>query len=119
MTRSSLNDFLENHKNLENLDREKVESVFAGTCTMIAKGIGQRAFRLTTAVNAALVDSVMVGVATRLDSGPITKPDKLGDAFEQLIADEDFQRAVGRATADEERVRARFSKAEAAFAAVE
>jgi hypothetical protein len=113
-----LNDFLEAHKNLEGLDRSAIESIFGTTCTMIARGIGQRAFRLTNAVNAALVDSVMVGVATRLDAGPIKKPDQLGDAFDQLRTDEDFERAVGRATADEERVRTRFDKAEAAFAKV-
>jgi hypothetical protein len=113
-----LNDFLADHKDLEGLEREKVDAVFGGTCTMIAKGIGKRAFRETTAVNAALVDSVMVGLATRLQSGPIKETDELGDAFDGLIADEEFQRAVGRATADEERVRTRFAKAESAFANV-
>jgi hypothetical protein len=82
---------------------------------MIAKGIGKRAFRLMNAVNAALVDSVMVGVASRLKVGPIKKADELGEAFDRLIWDEEFQRAVGRATADEERVRSRFTKAESAF----
>jgi Protein of unknown function DUF262 len=113
-----LNDFLAEHKDLEGLERKKVEAVFADTCTMIAKGIGKRAFRLTNAVNAALVDSVMVGVASRLQTGSIKKPDELGEAFDRLIADEEFQRAVGRATADEERVRTRFAKAESAFANV-
>jgi hypothetical protein len=114
-----LNDFLEDHKNLEGLDRQKLESVFSETCKVIAKGIGARAFRLTTAVNAALVDSVMVGVASRLASGPIEKPENLAPAFDKLVADEAFQKAVGRATADEERVKTRFAMAEAAFSDVD
>lgn len=111
-----LNDFLHDHQNLEGLNRKKIASTFATTSEVIARGIGERAFRLTNAVNAALVDSVMVGVARRLQSGPITKPERLHESYEALLADEDFVTAIGRATADEERVRIRLAKAEAAFA---
>jgi Protein of unknown function DUF262 len=111
-----LNDFLADHQNLQGLKRSEVESVFDATCKVIAQGIGERAFRLTNAVNAALVDAVMVGVARRLEKGPIKKPALLGKSYEALLADADFALAIGRATADEERVRTRFGKAEAAFA---
>src|SRR5262245_122710 len=111
-----LNDFLSEHKNLEGLDRASVETTFAATSKVIARGIGDKAFRLKNAVNAALVDSVMVGVARRLESGPIEKPDELRTPYEALVADEDFATAIGRATADEERVRTRLTKAQAAFA---
>lgn len=111
-----LNDFLGDHQNLEGLDKARIESTFAATSEVVARGIGEHAFRLTNAVNAALVDSVMVGVAKRLESGPIKKPEQLRKSYEVLLADEEFETAIGRATADEERVRTRLSKAEAAFA---
>jgi hypothetical protein len=66
-----LNDFLADHRDLNGLDADAIRSTFVATSQAIAKGIGERAFRLTNAVNAALVDSVMVGVATRLSEGPI------------------------------------------------
>lgn len=111
-----LNDFLGDHQNLEGLKRSKVESVFTETCEVVAKGIGDRAFRLTNAVNAALVDSIMVGVAKRLERGPIKRPALLRKSYDALLADADFALAIGRATADEDRVKTRFAKAEAAFA---
>jgi hypothetical protein len=113
-----LNDFLADHRDLAGLDANVIRSLFTETSQAIAKGVGDRAFRLTNAVNAALVDSVMVGVATRLESGAITDPAALGAAYKALIADEDFLAAIGRATADEERVKTRLDKAKEAFAAV-
>jgi len=111
-----LNDFLGDHQNLEGLDKDKVESIFTQTSEVIARGIGERAFRLRNAVNAALVDSVMVGIARRLESGPIKNLPELRKSYDALLADEDFVAAIGRATADEERVKTRLAKAQAAFA---
>lgn len=111
-----LNDFLGDHQNLKGLNKTKVRKTFETTSEMVARGIGERAFRLTNAVNAALVDSIMVGIAKRLEMGPITKPEELRKSYDALLADEEFERSIGRATADEERVRTRLEKSEAAFA---
>jgi hypothetical protein len=113
-----LNDFLGEHRDLEGLDRDSVKSAFDATCQAVARGIGERAFRLTNAVNAALVDSVMVGVAKRLERGPLKDHAAMLAAYEGLLADTDFLSSIGRATADEERVKTRLDKAEAAFAEV-
>ncbi len=113
-----LNTFLDEHQHLQGLKREQVERIFADTCSVIARGIGARAFRITAQVNAALVDSVMYGVARRLDKGEVKKPDELGSAYDLLTGDPEFVAAIGRATADEDRVRLRLSKATEAFATV-
>lgn len=111
-----LNTFMKEHRSLQGLDAEALRTRFAETCAVLAAGPGQRAFRTTRQVNAALVDSVMVGVARRLESGPIRDPQTLTPALEALLADTEFQLAIARATADEERVNTRLSKATAAFA---
>jgi hypothetical protein len=113
-----LNRFLDDHQHLEGIDPERVKHVFAQTCSLIARAVGPRAFRVTAQVNAALVDSVMYGVARRLDRGPIENTEELGKAYERLVSDPEFVAAIGRATADEDRVRLRLTKAAEAFDAV-
>jgi hypothetical protein len=113
-----LNEFLRDHRNLEGLDEEHIRHTFQSTCRVLSEGVGKRAFRIRNQVNAALVDSAMVGLARRLDKGPITDMKELASAFEILLADQDFVSAIARATADEERVSRRLSKAEEAFSLV-
>ena len=57
-------------------------------------------------------------MAHRIDAGPIQHPDTLANAFDRLIADAEYLGAIGKATADDDRVALRMSKAMAAFAAV-
>lgn len=113
-----LNTFMKEHRDLEGLDEAKIRGIFSETCAALEQGVGTRAFRVKTQVNAALVDSVLVGVARRLMNGPISQPQRLGPAFDDLVAKEDFQTAIGRATADEERVERRLSLATAAFSQI-
>jgi hypothetical protein len=103
---------------LEGLDEEHIRHTFQSTCRVLSEGVGKRAFRIRNQVNATLVDSAMVGLARRLDKGPITDMKELASAFEILLADQDFVSAIARATADEERVSRRLSKAEEAFSLV-
>ena len=66
-----LNTFLKAHRNLEGIDPDALRSRFDETCKTLAAGPGPRAFRSTRQVNAALVDSVMVGLARRLEAVPV------------------------------------------------
>jgi hypothetical protein len=113
-----LNNFLKTHRNLEGLNVEDLKARFIATCELLAAGPGGRAFRLTRQVNAALVDSVMVGLTRRLDKGPVDDPSNVTKALNRLLADEEFQTSIARATADEERVATRLQKATDAFAAI-
>ena len=62
-----LNDFMERHRDMSGLSEDGLRKVFARTCDAIDAGPGKSAFRITRQVNAALVDSVMVGIAKRLE----------------------------------------------------
>jgi len=113
-----LNDFVKAHRSCQGVDVTALSQMFADVCSVIAKYVGRRAFRATGQVNAALVDAVMFGLAKRLDQGPITSPEDISGAFEQLVKEADFLTAIGRATADEDRVARRLSMGTAAFSAV-
>lgn len=112
-----LNDFLRERKQLKGLRKREITSVFTKTCAALNESIGSKAFRLKRAVNAALVDSVMVGMARRIAKKPASSPDakKVKRSFQKLITQDEFLTAIGRATADEERVRTRLSLATKAF----
>jgi Protein of unknown function DUF262 len=114
--KSFLNDFLKDHRQGGGLDLNHLAAHFRATCATINNGLGRRAFRTANAVNAALVDAVMVAIARRLEAGPVADLESLQAPFETLVKDDDFDWAIGRATADEERVERRLAMATKAFA---
>jgi len=115
--RSFLNTFTKRHRHLEGLQADEIRRLFEATCTALNDGPGTGAFRAKIAINAALVDSVMVGMARRIaEKEAAPDPSRVTLAHKKLLEDEDFLGAIGRATADEERVKQRLGKATAAFA---
>lgn len=113
-----LNHFVRNHRDCSGVDVKELSRVFREVCAVLVQGIGRKAFRATSQLNAALVDSVTIGVARRLKRGPITQPAQLAHAYDRLLKDESFLSAIGRATADEDRVERRLGLATRAFAEV-
>lgn len=114
-----LNRYMAANVDLQRNDEGELRSLFESTVETIHNCIGSRAFRLKTAINAAIADSVMVGVARRLAAGKPTKPESFKSAYEELLKDAEYLKASGRSTADEEFVRLRLDRAIAAFARVE
>jgi hypothetical protein len=113
---SFLNDFMGRYKKLEKQRADEMRKVFDETIHAVYKAIGSSAFRPVRALNAAVFDSVMVGLARRLDRGPVTDLDKFKTAYDNLLQDDKFLDACGRGTAGEERVKTRISLATGAFA---
>jgi hypothetical protein len=72
-------------------------------------------FLTIRALNAAVFDSVMVGIARRLERGPVTDLEQLRAKYEELLHDQAFLDACGRGTAGEERVKTRIGLATASF----
>lgn len=114
-----LNRYMASNVNLQSADESELRPLFESTAETIDKYIGPRAFRLKTAINAAVADSVMVGVARRLAVGPVMKPEGFKVAYDSLLKDVEYLKATGRSTADEEFVRLRLEHSTAAFAQVE
>lgn len=111
-----LNDYAGDHRNPTSHDLQRLESEFSRTADVILERLGPRAFRLERTVNAALVDSLMVGVATRLRTGSATGASApWQEAYNALMKDKEYKDAISRSTADEESVKTRVSKATEAF----
>jgi hypothetical protein len=97
---------------------ERLSTVFRVTIEKVNSAIGPRAFRIIRALNAAAFDAVMVGLARRLDSGPVPSDTGVSEAYDILVANDEFRQACERATADEENVRKRLALSTDAFAGV-
>jgi hypothetical protein len=92
-----------------------MRDVFDQTVAVIADAIGPRAFRPEKALNAAIFDSVMVGLARRRKRGLISDLGAVHTAYLALLDDEEFQRTYRKATADVDNVRRRLALATHAF----
>jgi len=107
--------FAKAHKNADSQFISSCRQVFVKTIDLILKSIGPKAFRPTRALNAAVFDSVMIGLAHRLVHGEIHDLPRLQLAYEELLKDKDYLDSISRSTADEERVKERMNIAAAYF----
>ncbi len=114
-----LNRYMASNMDLQVQSKHQLVHTFTSTIEAVAEGIGPKAFKPQRAVNAAILDAVMSGVAKRVLKGEPPKDiSQLNQAYNKLLDDSDFQSAIQRATANEESVRVRLSKAESVFASV-
>jgi hypothetical protein len=110
-----LNTYAETHRKITPRMTNKLRSEFAGTVATIKEGIGANAFKTTRAINAALCDAIMVGVASRLRAGPITNLSRLKSVYAELLKKQEFLDAISSSTTDEARVAERIRLAKEAF----
>jgi hypothetical protein len=113
-----LNQYMGKNRNLRFQDGTTIRSVFTKTVTVAHEALGDRAFKPARAINAAVFDAVMVGMARRLESGPINDVKDLKARYGELLKNNDFLAVSERATADEESVSRRLYLATNAFATV-
>lgn len=114
-----LNRYMATNRHLQRQTGSDLEGIFAKTTQAILHGIGEKAFRPQRAVNAAVVDSLMAGVAKRiLAKGRIRNMGQLRARFEQLMRDKEYKASTETGTAQEANVKGRISRAEEAFANV-
>lgn len=110
-----LTQFFADKRYIEKEDSAKYSKLFAKTCEVCNNHIGRRAFKPRNAVNAALCDSVMFGIAQRLKKGTISDPIKLKASYDRLIAEERFQKTISSATTDDSNVTERLKLAKEFF----
>ena len=113
-----LNRYMATNRNLDKQGALELSGLFEETVGVIFEIIGTQAFRPARAVNAAVLDSIMVAVAERLTRGSINKPEELLSAYKRLLSNKEYQSITARSTADEEGVRKRLQLAKDAFANV-
>jgi Protein of unknown function DUF262 len=114
-----LNRYMATNQRLERQSETEIKEIFCQTTSILCEAIGQRAFRPRTVVNAAVVDSVMTGVATRLAAqGPIHNKRQFKERYEKLLKSKDYLAAVESGTSQEANVATRLRLAKQAFADV-
>ena len=113
--REFLNKFTRQYRNLDDQLGFRFRKVFLETVEVACDALDKRAFRPQNNLNAAVFDAVMVGLAKRLEHGPLTDPGRLQSAYDTLLNEQSFQGAYSKGTADVESVRSRFNLAESAF----
>lgn len=113
-----LNWFMFRNRQLQRFPANLLYQIFWRTTKTIAETIGPQAFKPKRAVNAALCDAVMVGVARRFVKGEVKKPDQFAEKFRELLKSESFQSAINSATTDEENLRHRLKTATDVFGKV-
>ncbi len=111
-----LNRFMKQHKDLSPTLASEMKALFAGTVDAIFQAVGREAFRPSRALNAAVFDSVTVGLARRLQSqAGVIPDDRVKESYTVLVKDTKFLELCGRGTAGEERVKERLRLAVLAF----
>lgn len=106
-----LNQYTGWNRELKRQSTNELRDAFATTVSTIREHIGDDAFRLVRAVNAAVLDSVMTIVAEGIANKRLIRGKALRSAYEALVADEAYRAAVERATAREEQVETRLDRA--------
>ncbi|MEL1242789.1 DUF262 domain-containing protein [Flavobacterium sp. DGU11] len=114
--KSSLNQFMGTNRKFERYPQADLEYLFTTTISTIYSALGSNAFRIGNRLNAAIFDSVMIGVAKRLvnNSSPIDSS-RLKEEYDTLILQPAFLSYVQSGTSSEASVKGRISMSIEAF----
>ena len=93
-------------------------NLFQQTIQVVHQAIGNTAFRPERALNAAVFDSVMVGLAKRIQTGKEIPLHLIKPAYEKLLTDPNFKSVVSDSTSDATNVSKRLELAIARFASI-
>ena len=96
----------------------QLRDAFLPSVALLSGTIGPRAFKPKRALNAAVFDAVMVGLARRLREGPVRVRDDVAQRYAVLLTNDNFVAATERSTTDEESVRRRLEVATESFATI-
>ena len=112
-----LNKFMMDNRKLTKHSREEVELLFSDTVNCVLEKLGADAFRPSRSLNAALLDSLMIGIARRNMMKAIESD--IEPIYKSLLEREDFLESISGGTASPDRVRRRIAIATEAFASAE
>lgn len=114
-----LNRYMASNKDLALQREDELKRTFIDTVTVLDQAVGERAFRPVRAVNAAVVDSLMTGLARRTEGGPINDLPQVAHEHAVLMENQSYRGAVETGTSQESNVRTRLELATKAFANVQ
>ncbi|SDM31641.1 DUF262 domain-containing protein [Allokutzneria albata] len=113
--RQLLNEYM--RKNRADIPNQREMDLFADVCRTVAEVFGDSAFRLSApngrpapGMNKALFDAIMISFSHADRKAIRAAPQAVRELRDQLLQDEDFLFAIGRATADRSRMHYRVSR---------
>jgi len=114
-----LNAFMARNRHLQKYSAEQCGSLFGATISTARQALGTTAFRRGRGpLNAAVVESVMVGIAKRLERGLIAEEYELSRRYDLLLQNGDYLTAIEAGTARRESVQTRLRLATETIASV-
>lgn len=114
-----LNRYMGRNRDLSRQSDSQIRHDFGHTLALIDTAIGSRAFRPVKAFNAAVFDSVMVGVAKSSTGLSSEEAIRIHRNYMALLQNDQYKRGIERATANEQRVTDRMSAALAQFSSTQ
>lgn len=105
-----LNSFMSKNRNLQNYNKEILQDLFVKSISLLVEAKGKETFRRGTAVNAALFDSMMIGVAHRLQESPMTA-EECRTKYNELVKNQSYVDYSTISTADEKSLKGRIKLA--------
>lgn len=111
-----LNGFMACNRKLEKQNAETLKRLFDETIGAVYSAIGKRAFRPERAINTAVFDSVMVGVARAQAVGEVLPTNLLKSRYESLLRQDEFRAVTQHSTGHPKNVEKRMEMAASAFA---
>lgn len=112
-----LNDFVASDRYLKTLPVDTIKARFSGATELLVAGPGSAALRGKGGqANTALTEAILVGLARRLDAGPISGIQSVTAAVEELLGQPQLEASISKATTNEDNVRTRLALASQAFA---
>ena len=103
------------NKHLAKNNEITIRNAFETTIDVAYKCLDSAAFKRSRGLNAAVFDSVMVGIARRLANGQIRDCKALKNRYQALLKNEDFIDATETGTSVKTSVDSRISLATEAF----
>lgn len=113
-----LNRYMASNKDLKRQSEKDLSKTFLQTTKILNESMGDRAFRPVRAINAAVIDSVMTGLARRIVKGPIRNKKNIAVAYAGLLKNPEYRNAVETGTSQEANVETRLRLATEAFAGI-
>ncbi len=114
-----LNKYMSKNRNLRCQNKDELKGVFYKTTSFLKNYVGDQAFKPFGSLNAAVLDSVMTGVAKRIERGPIENRDEVKNKLLGLFKNNAYLEAVNTGTSKESKVKTRQKLALEAFADIQ
>lgn len=111
-----LNKFAKEKRNPSSEFCAQIESVFSETMRVMWECIGDKSFRPEKVLNAAIFDSVAVGLARRIAAKNFSNCSQFSQKYSELLTNVEYRENIDQATSNEDRVDKRISIATDAFA---